>query len=69
MADEDDYSDEAVLLETIKEKCSKAFQNFTFENGENLNVEVLFLVFPVRDIEDLRNRFLSIRKVEQIEQE
>lgn len=69
MAGEDDYSDEAVLLETIKEKCSKAFKNFTFENGENLNVEVMFLVFPVRDIKELRNRFLSIRKGEKSEQE
>ena len=69
MAGEDDYSDEAVLLEIIKEKCSNAFKNFSFENGESLNVEVMFLVFPVRDIKDLRSRFLSIRKGEKSEQE
>ncbi len=69
MAEEECYSDEEILLETIKAKCSKAFKDFTFENKENLNVEVMFLVFPVRDIKDLRNRFLSIRKGEKSEQE
>ena len=69
MAGEDDYSNEETLLETIKTKCSKAFKNFTFENKDNLNVEVMFLVFPVRDIKGLRNRFLSIRKGEKAEKE
>lgn len=67
MAGEDDYSNEKILLETIKAKCSKAFKNFVFTNEESLNVEVMFLVFPVRDIQGLRNRFLSIRKDDKVE--
>lgn len=62
IADESDYSDQTVLLENIKRKCHTAFEGFTVDN-DGLNVEVLLLVFPVRNLSDLRRKFLDMRVI------
>lgn len=62
IADEADYSDETALLKCIKTKCHDAFNGFTYD-CDGLNVEVLLLVFPVRDLDLIRKEFLTLRKI------
>lgn len=61
IADEAEYSDEEVLLNCIKAKCNEAFDGYTYD-CDGLNVEVLLLVFPVRNLEAIRKEFLTLRK-------
>lgn len=62
IAEESDYSDQTALLENIKRKCHAAFDGFTVDN-DGLNVEILLLVFPVRNLSDLRRKFLDARVI------
>ena len=62
MAGESNYSDEEEILKIIKKKISNAFSGFNIDNPEGLNIEVLLLVFPIRDLNALRTRFLEARK-------
>ena len=62
MAEEDKYLDDTELLNIIKSKCSNAFNGFQINNQEGLNIEVIFLVFPIRNLKKLREYFLDIRK-------
>lgn len=62
IADESNYSDQMALLESIKNKCHSAFNGFTL-NSDKLNVEILLLVFPVRNLNDLRRKFLNTRVI------
>ena len=61
IADEDKYSDKAVLLDLIKSKCHDAFNGYSYDS-DGLNVEILLLVFPVRNLEAIRQEFLKLRK-------
>lgn len=61
IADEAQYSNEAVLLDVIKSKCHEAFNGYSYD-CDGLNVEVLLLVFPVRNLEAIRKEFLNLRK-------
>lgn len=63
MPDESDYSDSSKLLEIIKTKTKKAFNEFKVINKENLDIEILLLVFPLRDLKKARELFLGVRKV------
>lgn len=62
VADEENYSDEKVLLETIKAKVKDAFDDFAITNAAGLNIEVLLLVFPVQNLGEIRSEFLGVRK-------
>ncbi|MCI8473976.1 MAG: DUF1837 domain-containing protein [Oscillospiraceae bacterium] len=62
IADESDYSDEMALLKNIKGKCHTAFDGFAFED-DGLNIEILLLVFPVRNLSGLRRKFLDARVI------
>lgn len=62
IANESDYSDQTALLENIKEKCHTVFNGFTFED-DGLNIEILLLVFPVRNLRGLREKFLDARTI------
>ena len=61
IADEAQYSNKAELLDVIKSKCHEAFNGYSYA-CDGLNVEVLLLVFPVRNLEAIRKEFLSLRK-------
>lgn len=61
IADEAQYSNEAVLLDIIKAKCHEAFDGYSYD-CDGLNIEVLLLVFPVRNLEAIRKEFLNLRK-------
>lgn len=61
IADEAQYSNEAVLLDVIKAKCHEAFNGYSYD-CDGLSVEVLLLVFPVRNLEAIRKEFLNLRK-------
>lgn len=61
IADEAEYSDEDALLKCIKAKCHEAFDGYTYE-CDGQNVEVLLLVFPVRNLNAIRKEFLTLRK-------
>ena len=61
IADEAEYSDKDELLNCIKNKCHEAFDGYTYDY-DGLNVEVLLLVFPVRNLEAIRKEFLTLRK-------
>lgn len=60
IAEEEKYEDKDLLLEIIKTKCHKAFKEYA-HNSSNLNIEVLLLIFPVRDLKKIRNNFLTLR--------
>lgn len=62
IVDEKNYDDESQLLETIKKKCSNAFDGFIVINNSEFEIEVLFMVFPVRNLAKIREEFLNIRK-------
>ena len=61
IADESEYSNEAVLLDVIKAKCHEAFSSYSYD-CDGLNVEVLLLVLPVRNLDAIRKEFLKLRK-------
>ncbi len=61
IADEAQYSNEAVLLDVITAKCHEAFNGYSYD-CDGLNVEVILLVFPVRNLEAIRKEFLNLRK-------
>ena len=60
IATEEDYDAEN-LLKKIKEHCSGAFKEYCLENEAGLNIEVLLMIFPVRDLDKLRTIFLEER--------
>lgn len=62
MPDESNYADESELLKLIKEKVHTAFLNFDMINPDALNVEILLMVFPLRNIREVRRLFLEVRK-------
>lgn len=61
IADEAEYSNKEELLNCLKTKCHDAFDGFLFD-CDGLNVEVLLLVFPVRNLKEIRKEFLTLRK-------
>lgn len=62
IAEENDYEDEVKLLGEVKQKCKEAFSGFIPINQNELNTEIVLMVFPVRDINTLRENFLEVRK-------
>lgn len=62
MPDEAKYSDNDAILEEIKAKVKDAFSDFVLENAENIEVEALMLVLPMRDLQNVRKLFLEVRK-------
>ncbi len=63
MPNESDYEGSDKLLEKIKTKVKNAFSVFSVENNDDLDIEILFLVFPLRDLEKVRKLFLEVREV------
>ena len=63
MPDESNYSDSTQLLEIIKSKIHNAFSGFKVCNKDNLDIEILIMVFPLRDLKKARQFFLEARKV------
>lgn len=62
MPSESDYDDSEKLVGIIKNKLHDAFKDFNLINSDNLDVEVLLLVFPLRDLQKMRQLFLEARK-------
>lgn len=62
MPDESDYTDMEALQSTIKSKLRSAFKGFSVENEGDLNIEILMLIFPLRDLNKVRQSFLEVRK-------
>ena len=62
MPNESEYADSAELLKIIKTKVGNAFKDFNIENDAGLNIEILLLVFPLRDLRTVRELFLKERK-------
>ena len=63
MPNESDCDDSGKLLVIIENKIKEAFKEFHLLNSDNLNVEILLLVFPLRDLQKVRQLFLEVRKV------
>lgn len=63
MPNESDYADKDILVKTIKDKTKEAFKDFKLANSDNLDVEILLLVFPLRNLQKVRQLFLEVRKV------
>ena len=63
MPDESDYDDSSRLIDNIKAKIKIAFKDFVLVNNDNLDIEVLLLVFPLRNLDKVRELFLEVRKV------
>lgn len=63
MPDETNYSDEPELLNIVKRKIHNTFKDFEIENKSNLDVEILLLIFPLRNLKKVRELFLEVRKV------
>ena len=62
MPDESNYSDEEEILQIIKKQIHEAFSKFSVMNPDGLNIEVLLLVFPFRNLDNVRSLFLEARK-------
>lgn len=60
---ESDYDDSSRLIDNIKAKIKSTFQDFVLVNNDNLDIEVLLLVFPLRNLNKVRELFLEVRKV------
>ena len=60
---EADYDDSVELLKKIKTKVKNAFSDFNVENNDDLDIEILLLVFPLRDLEKIRKLFWEMRKI------
>lgn len=63
MPDESDYDDSSRLIGNIKTKIKNAFKDFVLVNNNKLDIEVLLLVFPLRNLDKVRELFLEERKV------
>lgn len=63
MPDESNYEDSNKLINNIKVKVKHAFKEFVLDNNDNLDIEVLLLVFPLRNLKKVRKLFLEERKV------
>ena len=63
MPDESNYSNHSKLLEIIKTKIHNAFNGFNVINKDNLDVEILLMVFPLRDLKKTCQLFLGARKI------
>lgn len=62
MPNESNYCDSLNLVETIKTKARNAFKDFNLINTDNLDIDILLLIFPLRDLKKVRELFLEIRK-------
>ena len=62
MPDEATYNDETMILNAIKAKVKSAFSDFALVNDEKIDVEVLILVFPMRNLQNVRKLFLEVRQ-------
>lgn len=65
IAEEEDYTDIEKLLDSIKCRCAKAFEDFSENNDSSLDIEIMLMVFPVRDLRKLRQAFLDERTCEK----
>lgn len=63
MPDESKYVDEEEILQIIKAQVHNSFSEFKVLNSENMNIEVLLLVFPIRNLDKVRQLFLEARKL------
>ena len=63
MPNESDYDDSSRLIGNIKTKIKNAFKDFVLVNNNKLDIEVLLLVFPLRNLDKVRELFLEERKV------
>ena len=63
MSNESDYDDSSRLIDNIKTKIKNAFKDFVLVNNNKLDIEVLLLVFPLRNLDKVRELFLEVRKV------
>lgn len=63
MPNESDYADSCRLIDNIKAKTKNAFKDFELVNNDNLDIEVLLLVFPLRNLNKVRELFLEVRKI------
>ena len=63
MPNESDYADSSRLIDNIKAKIKSTFQDFVLVNNDNLDIEVLLLVFPLRNLNKVRELFLEVRKI------
>ena len=63
MPGESNYDDSNKLIDNIKLKVKNAFKEFILDNNDNLDIEVLLLVFPLRNLKKVRELFLEVRKV------
>lgn len=63
MPNESDYADSGRLIDNIKAKTKNAFKDFELVNNDNLDIEVLLLVFPLRNLNKVRELFLEVRKI------
>lgn len=63
MPNESDYDDSSRLIDNIKTKIKNAFKDFVLVNNNKLDIEVLLLVFPLRNLDKARELFLEERKV------
>ena len=62
MPDEANYTDEEEILQIIKKQIHESFSEFSVMNPEGLNIEVLLLVLPLRNLDKARQLFLEARK-------
>ncbi|MDE6758426.1 MAG: SAVED domain-containing protein [Clostridia bacterium] len=62
MPNESEYTDSEKLLQIIKKKTYCAFKDFRIINEGELDLEILVLVFPLRDLQKVRKLFLETRK-------
>lgn len=62
MPNEENYINEEVLLKIVKNKLNNAFKDFCIKNEENIDVEILLLVFPIRNLSKVRQNFLEVRR-------
>lgn len=63
MPDESNYDDSSKLINNIKVKVKNAFEGFVLDNNDNLDIEVLLLVLPLRNLKKVRELFLEVRKI------
>jgi hypothetical protein len=67
IAEEEEYSDTEKLLASVKSRCAKAFDGFCENNDCGLDIEIMLMVFPVRDLKKLRQAFLDERTCKKSE--
>lgn len=63
MPDESNYDDSSKLINNIRVKVKNAFEGFVLDNNDNLDIEVLLLVLPLRNLKKVRELFLEVRKI------